>query len=214
MRRLRSDILNGRIPPGAKLGFADLSARYDASTGVLREVLPRLVEQGLASSESQQGFRVVAVSLEDLRRLTQARASLESMVLRLAVEAGSVEWEANVVAAHHTMARTPRLIDEGLNPEWLALHERFHTTLLEGCGNPYLTSMATKLRSIAEVYRCWSTGEALKVHRDVEAEHQALAEAAVARDGEACARLITEHIELTTEHVVRGHVSRAGSEMS
>lgn len=208
MMRLRNDILNGRIEPGTKLGFADLGERYDVSTGVLREVLPRLVEQGLATSESQLGYRVVSVSVEDLEKLTEARIAIEALVLRMATEVGDVTWEADVVAAHHALARTPRSVDGDLNPEWMALHERFHTVLLEGSGNPHLTGVALKLRSIFDVYRAWSRVAEHKVHRDVECEHRMICEAAVARDADACERLIRDHIQLTTDLAIE---ARAGS---
>lgn len=202
MLQLRHDILNGYVEPGSKLAFADLCERYGVSTGVLREVLPRLVEQGLATSESQLGYRVVSVSVEALQQLTQARIAIEAMVLRLATQAGDLAWESDVVAAHHALARTPRYLDGDLNSEWMVLHEQFHIALLAGCGNHYLIDVAARLRSIFDVYRCWSRIGESSVDRDVDAEHRGLAEAAVARDAEACERRITEHIQLTTDLVV------------
>ena len=58
VRAMRSDILSGRLTPGAKLPFAELAARYGGSTSVIREGLTRLVEQGLVQAEPQHGFRV------------------------------------------------------------------------------------------------------------------------------------------------------------
>ena len=81
-RRLRTDILSGRHAPGSKLLSSSLCEQYDISSGLLREVLPRLVGEGLAISEPQRGFRVTPVSEDDLRQLTEARAMIESVVLR------------------------------------------------------------------------------------------------------------------------------------
>src|SRR4051812_41344464 len=64
--QLRTDILSGRLLPGARLRFADLTDRYDCSTSVLREGLSRLAEQGLVQSEPQHGFHVTSLSQEDL----------------------------------------------------------------------------------------------------------------------------------------------------
>src|SRR5260370_33416941 len=80
-RRLRTDILSGRHAPGSKLLSSSLCEQYDISGGLLREVLPRLVGEGLAISEPQRGFRVTPVSEDDLRQLTEARALIESVVL-------------------------------------------------------------------------------------------------------------------------------------
>ena len=100
---LRSDTLAGRWYPGQRLPFEELCGRYDASVGVMREALQRLAEQGLVLVEPNRGFRVVPVSEDDLRHLTEARLEIESLTLRLAVEQGSLEWETQVIAAHHRL---------------------------------------------------------------------------------------------------------------
>lgn len=203
LQRLRSDILNGRIVPSSKLGFAELGARYDVSTGVLREVLPRLVEQGLATAEAQLGFRVVGVSVDDLTQLTDARVALEAIVIREAVARGEISWESDVVAKHHTLERVGRDTDSGnITEDWLAAHEAFHLAILVGSGNTYLYEAAARLRSISVVYRCWSTPESQRTHRDVEAEHRAIMEAVVARDADLAVALSEDHIRLTTEQLI------------
>jgi DNA-binding GntR family transcriptional regulator len=196
---LRRDILHGRFEPGQKLRLSELQSHYDVSSGVLREVLPRLAEQGLATAVPQQGYRVVTVSETDLRELTAARAALEPLVARMAAERGDVDYEGAVLAAHHALVRTPLTgEDGGVSDDWISRHESFHATVLRGCGNSYLLAAAERLRTISAVYRYWSAGETERVHRDLAAEHQAICDAAVARDGEAVATLLAAHIELTT----------------
>ncbi|WP_372506371.1 FCD domain-containing protein [Actinomadura madurae] len=68
-----------------------------------------------------------------------------------------------------------------------------------GCGNTYLYDAAARLRSISEVYRCWSTPESRRTHRDIEAEHRAIMEAAVGRDADLAVGLSERHIRLTIE---------------
>jgi DNA-binding GntR family transcriptional regulator len=209
LRELRADILNGRRVPGSRLGFADLGQRYGVSTGVLREVLTRLVEQGLASTEAQLGFRVIEVSAAELTQLTTARVAIETMVLRDAVEHGDLAWETDVVAKHHALARCGERAgadptSDDIPEEWLAAHEAFHVALLAGCPNHYLVGYATRLRAIAEVYRCWSRPEQLRTHRDIPAEHQAIMAAAIGRDADLAAALIEKHIRRTTELLIAG----------
>jgi DNA-binding GntR family transcriptional regulator len=212
LQRLRSDVLNGRLEPGSKLGFAELGARYDVSSGVLREVLPRLVEQGLATSEAQLGFRVVDVSVDQLTQLTDARVAIETIVIREAVDHGDISWEAGVVAKHHTLERIGRA-DPGpeIPEEWLVAHEAFHLAILEGCGNSYLYEVAARLRSISVVYRCWSTPESHRTHRDIDAEHRAIMEAVVARDAHLAISLSERHIRLTTELLIASQQSASSA---
>ena len=90
-RRLRADILGGRLAPSAPLPFARLKEDYGASMGVLREALMRLTAEGLTVNQAQHGFRVISLSLEDLRDLTETRCMIESTVLRDSVTNGDLD---------------------------------------------------------------------------------------------------------------------------
>ncbi|KBZ61009.1 GntR family transcriptional regulator [Mycobacterium marseillense] len=204
--RLRSEILAGRLAPGARLPFADLSQRYDTSTGVLREVLPRLVEQGLVVSKPQIGFRVVSVSPEDLRHLTEVRVLIESLALRQSVEQGDLAWESDILAAHHRMRGLPMMRSElAVNEAWQEAHAIFHSTLLQACPNARLTKIADMLRDSAEVYRCWSAPYGRERDRDVAGEHQRILDAALRGDTDEATTALTEHIQLTTEILLQAY---------
>ena len=127
--RLRGDIVAGRLLPGARLPFAELTARYGSSTSAIREALQRLVEQGLVVSEPQLGFHIVTLSVEDLRDLTTARCEIEGLALRYAIENGDLAWESAIVAALHVLERTavtaagPGDETRSLSDEWTAAHK-------------------------------------------------------------------------------------------
>ena len=197
---LRGDILAGRQRPGSRLPFADLTTRYEASIGVIREVLTRLTAEGLVESEPQYGFRVVPLSVADLNHLTDARAAIETLVLSQAVEHGDVAWESQVLAAHHRLERTPQRApgDPGrLSADWTAAHAAYHHTLLAGCPNPRLLAIADLLRDAAELYRQWSVPLS-HVHRDIAGEHRAILDAVLARDVDAATDALATHIHATT----------------
>jgi DNA-binding GntR family transcriptional regulator len=208
---LRRDILSGRLLPGQRLQFAELSARYTSSVGALREALSRLAEQGLVISEPQQGFRVVPVSPEDLRDLTAARVEIETMALRRALAAGDLAWEARLVAAHHILDGTPQLSAEDprrVTEEWAVAHRDFHEVLLEGCDIRRVREMAASLRDAAELYRRWSRYLGSEQDRDISGEHEELLRAALKRDADRAVALLTKHIEYTTRAVLAtGRVS-------
>jgi DNA-binding GntR family transcriptional regulator len=199
-QQLRTDILNGRLEPGQRLRFEQLSQEYGVSSGVLREALPRLAGEGLATLLPQQGYRVISVSPEDLRHLTEARIAIETQVLRQSIASGPLEWESEVVAAHPTLTRKEMLSRDGVvSDEWRAAHADFHRALLAGCPNVRLRAIADSMREVAEVYRGWSAGPGLAAERDVAAEHKDLAEAATARDADTASALLANHIQLTTD---------------
>lgn len=199
--QLRSDILAGRVLPGTKLRFADLTERYDCSTSVVREGLTRLAEQGLVQSEPQHGFRVTPLSQDDLEDLTTARCELEGLVLRMSIENGDIAWESEVVAAHHALDRTPMESDSDpalMTEDWTSAHSRFHGALLAACPNQRLRMMALSLRDAAELYRRWSRPIGHDQHRDVRGEHRALVDAALRGDATEAVRLLEEHLRRTT----------------
>ncbi|MFG2673516.1 GntR family transcriptional regulator [Streptomyces sp. NPDC048445] len=198
--QIREDIFQGVFEPGQRLRLVELSQRFSVSQSVVREALTRLSEQGLVHAAPQQGFSVVTVSLADLNELTEARVEIETLVLRRSMERGDIKWEASVVAAHHHLAGTDGVRADGiLNSEWFAVHERFHQTLLEACGNGRLLAAALSLRDAATLYRRWSLPVGHDTERDVAGEHQALVDAVLAKDVDAAAELLARHIDRTSQ---------------
>ena len=198
---MRADILAGRLQPGARLRYAELCERYVTSTGVLREAMLRLSEQGLVKGEPQQGFQVVDLSVDDLRDLTEARVILEALALRSALADGDIEWESRILASHHRLSRTSQYDasdPDRLSDEWVAEHAEFHQALLDGCTNRRLKEIASSLRDAAELYRRWSLPLGNGADRDVSSEHDELLEAVLARDADRAIESLTNHITLTT----------------
>ena len=198
---LRADILAGRLHPGARLRYAELCDRYETSTGVLREAMLRLSEQGLVKGEPQQGFQVVDLSIEDLRDLTGARVVLESLALRSALADGDIEWESRILASHHRLSRTAQYDADDpdrLSDEWVAEHAEFHRALLDGCTNRRIKEVASSLRDSAELYRRWSLPLGKGADRDVAAEHDELLQAVLDRDTDRAVQSLTNHITATS----------------
>ena len=202
-QQVRADILNGALAPSEKLSLVNLSKRYGASSGVLREVLPRLVERGLATWEGQLGFRVLNVSLDDLRELTETRIFVEGEALRRSILAGGVAWEVGVVSATHLLLRTPRTSGGVISDDWLSAHARFHHALIDGCPNRRFIEIAAQLRDTAEVYRCWAREGYERAQVDIDAEHRELSDLALARREDAATEALARHINETTEMLIR-----------
>ncbi|MFG3248816.1 GntR family transcriptional regulator [Streptomyces sp. NPDC048187] len=198
--QIREDIFQGVLRPGQRLRLVELAQRFSVSQSVVREALTRLAEQGLVHAAPQQGFSVVTVSLDDLNDLTEARIELETLVLRRAIERGDIKWEAAVVAAHHHLAGLDAVRPDGtLDGDWFSVHEHFHQTLLEACGNARLLAAALSLRDAATLYRRWSRPVGHDVDRDVAGEHRQIVDAVLSRDADAAADLLARHIDRTSE---------------
>lgn len=209
--KLRSDILAGKLAPGEKLRLEHLTARYGSGRTPLREACSRLAAEGLVLASEQRGFRVAPISRDDLLDLTRTRQRVETLALRDAIFQGDQRWEDGVRAALDALNTLPRRRPGHLLPSWETAHRRFHDALLAGCQSVWLRRFHTQLYDQTERYRRMS--EVLGGQdRDVDGEHAALATAALARDPERAAALLTEHIAKTAELVLRGHPALRGTE--
>ncbi|HEV2573241.1 FCD domain-containing protein [Methylocella sp. CPCC 101449] len=200
---LRADLLACRLRPNEKLNIAALSAQLGVSLGAVREALSRLTSDGLVTAETNRGFRVAGVSEADLLDLTSTRIELETACLRRAIRAGGVDWEAQVVAAHHRLSRTPERIADDLervSEDWAAAHKDFHGALIAACESPWRMRLRDFLFDQTERYRRLSV-LAPRQERDLPAEHRALMEATLDRAEENAVALLTAHLDATASRV-------------
>jgi DNA-binding GntR family transcriptional regulator len=201
---LRSAVLHGEFAPQQALKPQELATRHGVSLAVVREVLLRLVGEGLAERLPNRGFTVPATGAERWQSIAEARAVIEPAMLRMAIGAGDLEWETRVRAAHHRLAGTPayeREDDAHFSDAWAEAHRRFHRALLEGCGNEVLLATFDRLWTDSELARRWSAQNS--PGRDGDAEHRALEEAALARDADLAADLLRHHLVRTAAELTR-----------
>jgi DNA-binding GntR family transcriptional regulator len=192
--------MGGRAQPGSRLKVAAIAKDSQVSLSVVREALTRLMEQGLVVSTPHAGFYVKSLSTDDLEDLTQTRIDIDVLALRRSLAKAGVDWEAQLVAAHHTLSRTPPFggDDRQVTEDWALAHAAFHEALIAGCGSQRLLDLAASLRDAAELYRraSWRSGRATE---DVLKEHRDLLEASLARDVARAEGLLTEHLQRTAD---------------
>lgn len=203
---IRADVLNGVWAPGSRVSPGELAERYATSTTVVREALTRLAGENFLESEPNRGFFVPALTDGGLHDITDVRCLIEGRAIELAIERGGVQWEGELIAAHHLLARTPRRTEEDpshTSPDWLAAHRAFHEKLIEACGVPSLCSFARQLTNATELFRRWSAPDESARARDVEKEHRDIVDAVLARDAPTAVTLLQDHFRRTSDIVLR-----------
>ncbi|MCC3266038.1 GntR family transcriptional regulator [Arthrobacter gengyunqii] len=202
---IRRAILNGEWVPGGKLQPAALAAQFGTSTTVVREALARLAGDGLVTSERNRGFFVQQLDLRQLRDITELRCVSEGLAAGLSVERGDLQWESDLIAAHHQLSRAPRRAPSDparITDEWAYAHKQFHAKLLHACDCPPMTKLAADLADSTELYRRWAAPSTAAAVRDVEQEHRDILEAALDRDAAKLAALLRSHYEATVQVVL------------
>lgn len=192
--RIRTDVILGRLVPGQRLTLDRMRSTYGTSIGTLREVLNRLASEGFVAAEGARGFEVAPASMENLRELADMRLLLERHALRESFQAGDIEWEGRVVAAHHKLATTEKRMLAGDHSEseaWKRYDAAFHNALISACGSNLL------LETHAAVYDKYLRYLVLaNVFRGRVAvnEHRKLLESALARDWKSAQGTLDAHV--------------------
>lgn len=197
--RLRSDIMSGVLTPGRKLKIEELRQIYDVGTSPIREALSLLTSDHFVERIDQRGFRVAKISSQEFDELLMTRCWLEERALRESIVNGDNSWEEQVVLSAYRLSRVPRY-DPGdgfiANPEWEKRHKHFHATLISACGSSIMLKFCDQLYDQNVRYRQLSGTKAYPT-RDVSAEHGAICDAALARDGDLAAELLVAHYSRT-----------------
>ncbi|AHG21167.1 transcriptional regulator [Chania multitudinisentens RB-25] len=195
---LKNDIIRGVFQPNEKLRMSLLTSRYNLGVGPLREALSQLVAEHLVTAISQKGYRVAPMSQAELLDIFDARANMEAMLVTLAIERGNDDWEANILAQMHMLAKMSTVAtSEALLDEWDQRHQAFHSAIVAGCGSQHLLQMRARLFDLAARYRfLWlkKTVFSASVMENKHHEHQELVKLVLARDSQQASERMREHL--------------------
>lgn len=205
--QLRDDIVEGRLPPGARLRVEHVRQRYDVGAGTLREAITRLVSDALVIAEGQRGFRVAPIAIDDLIDLTRLRLHVEIEALRQSIRHGDSEWRRQLQSAFEAISAYEQPIRAEHRRRWEVLNTRFHEALIAACASPWTFRTLRLLARHSERYRRYAMNWPGS-QRDVHAEHRQIFEAAIAGEEARAALALEAHIRATPDLLIRAH--RAG----
>ena len=200
-RRIRSDIVFGRLRPGQKLKLEDLKESYGVSISTLREILSRLTAEDFVRAEGRRGFDVAPVSVENLKELAELRLLLESHALAVSFANSDVEWEGRVVSAHHKLASTERLMESQIGEleQWKRYDGEFHQALISNCGSRVL--MEAHALVFDKYFRYQMVAFSYR-GAEPAVQHKALLDCALKRDAATAKEILTTHVNNCVDHAL------------
>jgi GntR family transcriptional regulator, carbon starvation induced regulator len=202
-QKIKRDILNGSLLPGAKLRLDAISERYDIGQAPVREALNQLSAEGLVARRSQKGFFVSELSISDLEDLVKARIWIETRALSESIAKATTEWDNGLILAYHRLARTRRLMNEAdvdsYNAEWEVRHDEFHLQLISQCGSSWMVQFCSTMMDQSVRYRNLSVNYTLARRGDALAEHEELLNVALDRNSDLACELLTAHYRKTLQ---------------
>jgi DNA-binding GntR family transcriptional regulator len=189
--RLRHDILNGTLQPGAELAQVQLAQELGVSRTPLREALRMLLRDGLVEGEPNRSLHVTGIWPAAMDEHWAVRVGLETIAIRVAVPRLTVQ---DLAGLEGDLAQMDFLGERGDFDAFEVVHRAFHLRMVEPAGEGFVRTIGELTDRGARYRRMWTflldpTEWPLRA-----GDHRAIAEACAARDPDAAAAANAEHI--------------------
>jgi len=138
--RLRSEIINGSLPPGVRIIERKWALKFGVAQGSIREAIHILAQDGFVTKESGRSARVIHLSEEDVAKLYELRGAIEGLAARLAAAA-----QPDLTALQATVDAMRKSAIAGSFDGLLDSDLRFHLELCKISGNTYLLEHARRI---------------------------------------------------------------------
>jgi DNA-binding GntR family transcriptional regulator len=192
---LREAILDGLIPPSAWLREEDLAAQLQVSRTPVRVAIGRLVSEGLAIGEPNQGARVAPMTLEDILAVSEVREHLEGLAARLVARRATTETIARLEDIHLDFVDAAETNDGARAAK---VNLEFHRAIREAANNQYLDRFLTlvehgvrrvSIRALDIPYRTVGPVD----------EHRAILDAVISRQEDLAEAAARNHVRMARE---------------
>lgn len=198
MTAVRRAITAGEMEPGRLYSVQQLASAMDVSRSPVREGLLRLGEAGLIRFHRNRGFEIVEVSPTDVAEIFAVRTALEVPAARRAARLAGpgeldrirAQWQAMHEAARTGDLEATARADEAL-----------HRLLLLVAGNSQAVLLVDRLRTTTAFLGVVAATTRRPVD-ELAREHDMLVQAVLARDEEAAALAMREHLASTAQRLV------------
>jgi DNA-binding GntR family transcriptional regulator len=191
--RLLDAISEGSLAPGERITQEDIAGRLAVSRQPVLQALRLLKKDGFVLDAPGRGVLVAPLDVQWMRSIYQVRGALDELAARLAAQRRT-KLDAKLIEQGRKAARgrnVKAMIDADL---------AFHQAVYAASGNPLIAQTAQQhwqhLRRVM--------GAVLREVRQREAvwdEHEAIAKAIAAGDGDKAARLIGQHSQRASDNL-------------
>jgi DNA-binding GntR family transcriptional regulator len=188
---LKTLILLGDVPIGARLREERLAERLNVSRTPVRESLLRLHAEHFLERHPEGGFRVRNPSVQTMRELYEVRRALELYALRRTETDQARDHDSLVELKEDWLA-----LDGGeteMDAEFVLLDEDFHRRLAASAGNAQLAEQLQKINERIRPVRSHDFVTMGRIDTTIE-EHLAILNAVLKKSTEKAATLLDRHI--------------------
>lgn len=205
--RLRSMIVEGELPAGARLNERALCDRLQVSRTPLREAFRLLAADGLVQIQPNRGAQVVALSAEDIRESFEVMGALEALSGELACARISDQEIAEIKALTFEMQACHARQDLS---SYYRINRAIHDRINAAGYNQLLAQVYKNINLRLQNLRFRSNLNHDKWDKAMR-EHLDMADALAARDGPRLATIMRTHLQRKGEAVLEDLKLAAGT---
>jgi len=208
--RLRELIVGGELKPGQRIAELSLVERIGVSRTPIRMALVRLQEEGLLDALPGGGFVVKDFSEDDIHDAIELRGTLEGLAARLAAERGvSAELvaEARDCIEHIDQVLAEPELTESSFSRYVQHNGRLHDLLSEMAGSALVQRQLERVKTLpfaspnGFVFATALSPRSRDSLVVAQAQHRAVVEAIVAREGARAEALMREHARIAHDNL-------------
>ncbi len=149
-RRLKEELVRGRIPEGSKLAEIHLARKLGVSRTPLREAINRLEQDGFVEIIPRRGAFVKKHSLQEILENLELREVLEGLAVRLAARHATAEMIGKMKACFRGF--TGRKVEDSIS-SYAHQNIRFHNLIIEASQNQKLIAIIRNLYDRMDMVR-------------------------------------------------------------
>ena len=183
---VKEKIMNLEIKPGEIVTDGKIANLLNVSRTPVRDALRRLEFEGFLISVYGRGWKVYSLFLEDIEQIIDIKISLETKILREAAECNEDSKRASLKKALKEMKKATETSD---SDAWRKANTEFHKVILDMCKNKRAA------RIIANMNQQYYRVVAVLLPIGSTKEHEAIASAVLAGDGDTAEHLMRIHLE-------------------
>jgi DNA-binding GntR family transcriptional regulator len=209
--RLRHMLLEGEIPPGARVPERELCLAFGISRTPLREALKVMGAEGLVILLPNRGARAARLTSKDVQDLFEVCEGLEANAGELACGRITDDELQDITKLHHEMLDHYRERDQ---VQYYRCNRQIHEAIVRAAGNAVLSTLYESVT--ARIRRARFVAPMTPAHWELAVqEHEAILNALLRRDGAALSHVLRRHLRNKREAVERAgfaeSVDEAGS---
>jgi DNA-binding GntR family transcriptional regulator len=195
---IKQQIAKEKLLPGQWLVERELCTTYSMSRTPVREILWKLTADGFLKQESNRGFTVMKLGLEQIFEVFQTREAVEGMAARLASRKGDESFRSRLKEIKGKLIRVDVEVDPSRGS---ALGRQMHHAIMQAAGNSMMVDIYGKLKNLATLTSNIAT-KSSAIERISKEAHLEIIKAILDQDEEKSERVMREHLRETCRQVV------------